>query len=78
MFRHFPPKKTLLKLIRLNIQAFFIYTTCLSDPVEKSSKNNPLKENLNPKPPLNIVEIKKSLATVKNIIAECRERSAVL
>ena len=60
MFRYFPPNKTMLKLTRLNIKAFFIYTTCLSDPVKKSSKINPLKENLNPNPPWNIVEIKKA------------------
>ena len=54
MFRHFPPNKTMLKLIRLIIKAFFIYTTCLSDPVEKSSKITPLKGNLNPNPPCTV------------------------
>ena len=74
MFRHFPPNKTMLKLIRLNIKAFFIYTTCLSDPVKKSSKINPLKGNFNPNPPWNIVEIKKKLGNYKKyIIAEYRE-----
>ena len=50
----------MLKLIRLNIKAFFIYTTCLSDPVEKSSKITPLKGNLNPNPPWDVEEIKKA------------------
>ena len=68
MFRHFPPNKTMLKLTRLNIKAFFIYTTCLSDPVKKSSKINPLKENLNPNPLWDVKEIKKSLATKKNTL----------
>ena len=60
MFRHFLPNKTMLKLIRLIIKAFFIYTTCLSDPVEKSSKITPLKGNLNPNPPWDVEEIKKA------------------
>ena len=68
MFRHFPPNKTMLKLTRLNIKAFFIYTTCLSDPVKISSKINPLKENLNPNPLWDVKEIKKSLTTIKNTL----------
>ena len=38
MFRHFPPYLTMLLLFRIQKCTFFVYTTCLSDPVEKSSK----------------------------------------
>ena len=50
----------MLKLIRLNIKAFFIYTTCLSDPVKKSSKLDLQGLNLNPYNP-QVIDIEKKL-----------------
>ena len=71
MFRHFPPNKTMLKLIRLNIKAFFIYTTCLSDPVEKSSKLDLQGVNSNPNNP-QVIDIEKKITS-----EHARDRSGV-
>ena len=71
MFCHFPPNKTLLKLIRLIIKAFFIYTTCLSDPVKKSSKLDLQGVNSNLNNP-QVIDIEK-----KNTSEHARDQSGV-
>ena len=62
MFRHFPPYLTMLLLFRIQKCTFFVYTTCLSDPVEKSSKLDFQGMNSNPNnPQLMDVEKKRSI-----------------